>query len=114
MIRFGMANKADLRRRWLGGIALAAAIGMLIAGETVLHGRLNGVNLVIFYMVCFVLTFIAILVAFLDLSVVRRRTRDEQRALFENTLGEIVRQKEAQSAKRGPGASPDSAKPPTS
>ena len=101
-----MGNKTDVRRRWLGAIYLALALGMLIAGQTVLRNSFGPVGFVIFWLVCLVFTCLAILVAFLDLSAVRRRTREEQRDLIENTLKEIARQKEAR-AKKASGAGGD-------
>ena len=99
-----MATNADLRRRWLGGISLGAALLMLIAGETVLRERLSGVTALLFWMACFALTFLAMLVAFLDMAVVRRRLRDEQRALLEDTFKDIAREKQARSGKEKPSA----------
>ncbi len=102
-----MGNRSDVRRRWLGAIYLALALGMLIVGQTVLRDRFGPVGFVIFWLVCLTFTCLAILVAFLDLSAVRRRTREEQRELVENTLKEIARQKEAK-AKKTSGATGDS------
>ena len=101
-----MANSSDRRRRWLGGIALVLALAMLIAGQTVLSTRFGPLGFAVFWIVCLLLTCVAIIVAFRDLSVVRRRTREEQRALFESTLNEIARQKAAK-AERKPDHSPD-------
>ena len=42
MLRCGMALNATTRRRWVGVVALLAALGMLVAGQTVLEGRLQG------------------------------------------------------------------------
>ena len=95
-----MADSSDTRRRWLGGIALALALAMLIAGQTVLSRRLGPLGFAIFWLVCLLFTCVAIVVAFRDLSVVRRRTREEQRALFESTLGEIARQRAAKAEKK--------------
>ena len=91
-----MGNKSDRRRRWLGGIFLGVAIVMLVAGQvcdTLLRERLGRSGFLIFWMICFLFTFLAILVAFVDLMVVRRRTAEEQRALLEDTLGDIAREK---------------------
>jgi uncharacterized membrane protein len=101
-----MADSSDTRRRWLGGIALGVALAMLIAGETVLSHRLGPLGFAIFWLVCLLFTCVAIIVAFRDLSVVRRRTREEQRALFESTLGEIARQRAAKAGKKSD-ATPD-------
>lgn len=90
-----MANSPDIRRRWIGAIFLVAALGMLIAGQTVLQDRLGPTGFVLFWLGCFAFTVAALLVAILDFSAVRRRTREEQLALFENTLKEIDQQKES-------------------
>lgn len=96
-----MANKADLRRRWLGAFFLGAALLMLVAGETVLSARLSGSALltVIYWMLCLLAVICAMFIALLDLVVVRRRTREEQRGLLSETLNEIAREKEARSRK---------------
>src|SRR5262245_45364879 len=89
-----MANKTDRRRRWAGAIFLGLAVIMLVVGQIfdqTLRARVGQSGFLLFWMVCFLFTFLAIVVAFLDLSAVRRRTQDEQRALLEDTLGEIAR-----------------------
>ena len=88
-----MGNKADLRRRLLGGVFLATALGMLVAGQTVLHDAFSPLGFIAFWVLCFVFTMAAVAVAFWDLAAVRRRTRDEQRELVESTLKEIVQRK---------------------
>jgi drug/metabolite transporter (DMT)-like permease len=92
-----MANSPDVRRRSLGGIFLVAALAMLIAGQTVLQDRLGPTGFIFFWLGCFVFTGLALLVAILDFSAVRRRTRKEQLELFENTLKGIEQQKESKS-----------------
>jgi hypothetical protein len=89
-----MAIDAQTRRRALGAIFLAAALLMLVLGQTVLRNTLSEVGFLIFWFLCFVSTIMAVLVAFWDLYAVRRRTREEQRALLEDTLGEIARREE--------------------
>src|SRR6267378_1540155 len=83
----GMDDTA--RRRCFGGVVLAAAVGMLVAGETFLKSRLSGSTLVIYWLVCFFLTGLAMLVAFRDARAMLQRTGREQRDLLENTLKEI-------------------------
>jgi hypothetical protein len=85
-----MALDATARRRWFGGLVLLAALAMLVCGDTVLKDRLGLLALFGYWMVCFALTGIAVLVAFRDLRAVQRRTRQEQRALFESTLKQVV------------------------
>jgi len=96
----------ETRRRRLGMISLAVAVLMLIAGETMLRNRLGTVAFVIFWLICLVFTGLAILAAYLDVSALRRRTQEEQRALLEKTLGEIARTKEMK-ARKGSGPPAD-------
>ena len=84
-----MALDATARRRWLGGGALAGALVMLICGETILQGRLRPFDFVIYWLLCFVLTGVAMILAFRDLRALQRRTRQQQRDLLQNTLKEI-------------------------
>src|SRR5687768_1822159 len=100
-----MAVKSDLRRRWLGAIFLAIAAGMVIAGQTFLRDRLQPAGFLLFWLVCLGFTLLAIFVAFLDVFAIRQRTRDEQRALFEETLKDIARSADADRA--GPPGSSD-------
>ena len=84
-----MALDATARRRWFGACVLLTALAMLICGETVLKGTLGNLAFVFYWMVCFGLTGLAILIAFLDARALQQRTRQEQRRLFEATLKEI-------------------------
>jgi hypothetical protein len=84
-----MALNATARRRWIGACVLLAALAMLICGETVLKGTLGNLGFVLYWMVCFGLTGLAILIAFLDAWALQLRTRQEQKRLFEATLKEI-------------------------
>lgn len=79
-----MGNKADLRRRWLGGIFLGGAILMLIAGETVLSRRLSESAwlMVVYWLLCFLSVVCAMIIALLDLAVLRRRTRENNAGCF--------------------------------
>jgi heme exporter protein D len=97
-----MGHKADLRRRWMGAVFLGTALLMLIAGETVLKHRMRAVPLLIYYLVLILFLGLAIFVALLDLAVVRFRAREEQRALLEDALKDIAREKEVRSGKTPP------------
>jgi membrane protein implicated in regulation of membrane protease activity len=90
-----MALDATIRRRWFGAVVLLAALGMLICGETELKGKLGDLKFIAYWLACFALTGLAIVVAFLDARALQRQTRQEQRDLFETTLKEI--QSEARS-----------------
>jgi peptidoglycan/LPS O-acetylase OafA/YrhL len=84
-----MGFDATTRRRWLGILVLIAALAMLIAGETVLQGRLQNVPFVLYWLLCLILTAAAIIIAFLDARALRRQTREEARDLLQSTLKEI-------------------------
>ena len=98
-----MGSKTDMRRRWAGALCLLAALAMLIAGQTVLRERLHELAFVLFWAVCFAFTCLAILIAFWDVAVTRRRAREEQRVFLEDTLREIARRKQptSQTPERG-------------
>jgi len=83
---------ATARRRWFGGIVLFAALAMLLVGETLLKGRLAGFSFLIYWLVCFALTTLAIIIAFLDVRALQRRIHQEQRELLETTLKKIERE----------------------
>jgi hypothetical protein len=84
-----MGLDATRRRRWFGALVLIAALLMLIAGETVLQGRLKDLGFLIYWLVCFCLTCVAIFIAFLDVRALGLRTRREQHQLLETTLKKI-------------------------
>ena len=88
------------RRRWFGGLVLAGAVGMLVAGQTVLKGKLLGNTFLVYWLVCFFLTGLALLVAFRDARAMLQRTGREQRDLLENTLNQI--KNEAQARRKRP------------
>src|SRR5215472_14962939 len=90
-----MDNNSEIPHRKPGLVFLGIALVMLILGETVLRHSLGKVAFVIYWMVCFIFTALAILFSFLDVAGVQRRARAQQRELLEKTIGEIVRQKEA-------------------
>jgi hypothetical protein len=77
------------RRRWLGAISLLTALLMLLAGETLLKEQLSPLGYLIYWLVCFGLTFIALAMAFLDLRALGLRAREQQRELFDATLRDI-------------------------
>jgi hypothetical protein len=84
-----MGLNATARRRWAGVVVLGAALTMLLAGETVLKNQLKDFGFLIYWLVCFGFTCLAIIIAFLDLRALGLRTRREQRDLLENTLNKI-------------------------
>ena len=88
-----MNDQAKTRRRRFGAICLGLAIGMLIAGETVLKPKLSGVALLCYWLACFVLTALAAGAAIIDAARVRGELREQQRSLIEETLQQIEREK---------------------
>ena len=96
-----MNRNAKSRRRWVGAICLLSAIAILIAGETVLKGRMEPLAFVCYWSACFILTAIAACVAVIDASRVRAEQRDNQRALIESTLQEVEREKRSRREGKG-------------
>ena len=84
-----MPDSATARRRWFGLFFLVVAAGLLIWGQTILKSRLEGLVFLLYWMVCFVMTGLAILTAILDLRATRRRSLEERRELLERTWRDI-------------------------
>jgi hypothetical protein len=102
-----MALDATTRRRWFGAGVLLTALAMLLCGETLLKGRLGGLVFVLYWLICFALAGLAILIAVSDVRALQRRTVQEQRDLFEATLKQIeteAKTKPGRSARRAGGS----------
>jgi hypothetical protein len=84
-----MGMDTTTRRRWFGASVLLAALAMLVAGETVLDGRLSAFAFLFYWLCCLLLTATAIVVAFADVLALQRRTHQERRDLLQNTIKEI-------------------------
>ena len=80
---------ATARRRWIGSLALITALGMLIAGQTVLKERLQNMAFLLYWCGCFTCTCAAIVLAFIDARTVQQRTRKEARDLLQTALHDI-------------------------
>ncbi len=83
------APRSRTVRRWIGGIFLASSLLMLILGQTVLQSRLEGRVYIRYWLICFALTGAAALVALVDLLIIKRETKAEQKELLDETLHEI-------------------------
>jgi membrane protein implicated in regulation of membrane protease activity len=81
------------RRRWLGAICLAVAVGTLIAGITAPGERLGSLAFAACWLLCVTFCVLALCIAWLDLRELRRETRDEQRALLESTLRRVEQER---------------------
>lgn len=101
-----MDSNSGIRHRKRGLTFLVISLLMLILGETLLRQSLSKIPFVIYWMVCFVFTAMAILFAFLDVAGVQRQAREQQRELLEKTIREIARQKEAKAERSNPGGTP--------
>ena len=94
-----MSDSTDALRRWLGVFCLGIAAGMLIWGQT--KARLDGVIFLFYWSICFFFTIAAIVIALIDVRILRRRSREEQRRLIERTLEQVERgQKEVRTRTR--------------
>ena len=82
-----MSNPALRTRRVIGLIFLAAALLLLLAGQTFLHGHLRGIGFAIYWLLCLGFVAMAMLVALIDLLVIRHQARRQQFHLIQNTLG---------------------------
>ena len=82
---------------------LLGALGLLIVGETILKGRLDGMVFLVYWGLCFVLTALAIATAYLDARALQSRTRRETRELLETTLTNIQADADKKPRSRKPG-----------
>jgi hypothetical protein len=82
------------QRRVLATLLLAAAIALLILGETLLKHRLGPVATLAYWTGCLLATVWAILFALLDLSRSMRESRAEQRTMIEQAIHEIEAERE--------------------
>jgi hypothetical protein len=98
-----MALDATARRRWFGAVVLVIALGMLLCGETALKGKLGDLAFLLYWLGCLGFTGLAIIVALADARALQRRTRREQRDLFESTLKEIEIQAKTKPGRGGRG-----------
>jgi membrane protein implicated in regulation of membrane protease activity len=86
---FLMSLKPEQRRRWVETIVLGVAVLMLIAGETLLKGRFSPLLMLAYWLACFAMAAMAMILAVMDASAVARRTTEERRELAARTIKEI-------------------------
>lgn len=84
-----MASRRSVRR-WIGGLLIATAVTMLILGATVLKRYLVERTFIIYWLLCFLLTGIAAIVALLDYFAVKREAMEEQKELLDKTVEDIL------------------------
>jgi len=73
-------------RRLAAGLFLGGAGLMLVLGMTILSPQLKGISFLIFWLICFLLTGLAALLALVDLAIIRHTSREKQRNLIKETL----------------------------
>ncbi len=78
----------DARRRWFGSLFLILAVGMIVWGQTILKSTLgtHPVAFILYWIGCFGFTGLALIVALIDIWVMRGRSQDAHRALFKKTF----------------------------
>lgn len=81
-----MQTPEDARRRWFGAMFLTIAGALLIWGQTLLKPYLEGALFILYWLACFALTGLALLVALLDIRATRKRTEAAHRDLFNDTF----------------------------
>jgi hypothetical protein len=92
LLNFGMGFSPGKLLRWTGGLCLFIAILMVIIGQTLLHDRLRAEAFIYYWLICMLVTGLALILALLDFWLVRRRGRREQAALLKETLQTIIRE----------------------
>jgi hypothetical protein len=84
-----MAKSVHSRRRRFGTACLTGAAAILILGQTLLSGYLDGVWFILYWSACFVLIVLTLLTALLDVQAVRRHAREQQRDLVRDALKDL-------------------------
>ena len=74
---------------------------MLVVGQTILQNHLRDLAFLVYWLICFTFTGLAVAVALLDARENRRRLREERRDLLQMTLKDI--QSAAQKRRRANG-----------
>jgi hypothetical protein len=94
-----MLTSVDARRRWFGTFFLIVAGGLLVWGLTFLAPTLlrNPLLFVSYWITCFGLTVISFAIAIYDMSVVRRRIKEEQRSAFKRAFADVVEEEKQRS-----------------
>ena len=86
------------RRRLVGTIFLGIAVLMVVVGEFALHGA-DPYLQITYWFICFLFTGAAMLVAVVDLLVVRTQSRQQRRELLEATIREVEEEQRQRNAR---------------
>ncbi len=84
-----MLIPVNARRRWFGAFFLALAGGMLIWGETLLKPWLKGLAFLVYWLICFLLTGMAMFIAILDVRAIRHQVRNQQHEEFHKAFEDM-------------------------
>ena len=92
-------SRAQIVLRICGGVLLTACALMVVLGMTILSERLRGLQFILYWTWCLLLTFGAIILALGDMLLVRRASHRSRRELFEREFmkqdfADKLRQKE--------------------
>ena len=92
-----MAKSVHSRRRQSGMACLAGAVAMLVLGQTLLKSYLDGAWFILYWLACFLLTGLSLMIALFDAQAVRRQAREQQLNLLQDALGNTNRGTEEKS-----------------
>lgn len=84
-----MNLRNDRFRRTLGLVFLGLAVILLVGGLTVLAPQLEGMRFILYWLACYFLTSLALLVAFFDAWLVRARARRDEDQLVRQTFADV-------------------------
>ncbi len=73
-------------RRLASGFCLATSLLMLVPGLTFLSRRLSGTALAVYWLTCFLLTGVAAIIALIDIMLLRRELRKQERELMKTSF----------------------------
>jgi hypothetical protein len=77
-----LSYRGQFAVRTIGSTLIVTCCLMLVLGLTVLADRLHGQRFVLYWTWCFLLTFAVILVALIDMFMLRRESKRTRRRLF--------------------------------
>jgi hypothetical protein len=76
-------SRGQIVLRVTGGVLLTACALMVVLGATIFAERLNGLQFILYWTWCLLLTCAAIVIALWDMLLVRRASRRTRRELFQ-------------------------------
>ncbi len=82
-----MAGIINSRRRWFGLFFLLMSVGLLVWGQTWLRDALKGWAYIGYWMVCLLVTLVALVLALVDVRATRREIRAQQLRILKETFG---------------------------